>query len=180
MAKYSVFPRVQAQARSSLSKRLLPSTESNIMVFQTLEGLQCDLPVRAFQRHPCVRLYGPCIQEDSTEVTTHTHTHTSRRTGSSHCQLDLLQSFISLSCLNQQLFSLLYKWLQYHTSMRHMFLPKYKEANQLLWIFLSGRKHQKQQLVLHFEKDVLTVSDQRNCTEVCGRQNNVLSKMPIS
>ena len=75
MAKYSVFPRAQAQARSSLSKRLLPSTESNIMVFQTLEGLQCDLPVRAFQRHPCVRLYGPCIQEDSTEVTTHTLTH---------------------------------------------------------------------------------------------------------
>ena len=46
------------------------------MVFQNLEGLQCDLPVRAFQRRPWVRLYGPCIQEDSTEVTTHTHTHT--------------------------------------------------------------------------------------------------------
>lgn len=76
VAKYSVFPRAQAQARSSLSKRLLPSTESNIMVFQNLEGLQCDLPVRAFQRHPCVRLYGPYIQEDSTQVTTHTHTHT--------------------------------------------------------------------------------------------------------
>lgn len=39
VAKYSVFPRAQVQARSSLSKWLLPSTESNIMVFQNLEGL---------------------------------------------------------------------------------------------------------------------------------------------
>ena len=69
MAKHSVFPRAQEQARNSLSKWLLSSTDSNIQVFQNLEGLKCDLPVRAFQRHPCMRLYGPWVAK----VTTHTH-----------------------------------------------------------------------------------------------------------
>lgn len=33
-------------------------------MFQNLEGLQCDLPVKAFQRRPYVTLQGLYIQEE--------------------------------------------------------------------------------------------------------------------
>ena len=34
------------------------------MMFQNLEDLQCDLPAKAFQRHPYVTLQGLYIQEE--------------------------------------------------------------------------------------------------------------------